>query len=235
MRLNKFMATCGVASRRSCDEIIEEGRVRVNAVVVKKLGGQVDPDKDLVAVDGKAIRIKGSFEYYMLYKPCGYITSVSDPQGRKTVLDLLPNTGKRLFPIGRLDYNTSGLLLVSNDGDLTQKLTHPSFEFGKTYVAVVSGDITENDLVKLRTGVDIGGFTTSNATASVLRKFDGKSEVKLTIHEGKNRQVRRMFEALGKKVKSLKRISIGKLTLGNLQTGQCRKLTEEEIKYLKEM
>jgi len=233
MRLNKFMAMCGVASRRACDEIIESGRVRVNAVVVKKLGVQVEPSKDIVAVDGKAIRIKGEFEYIMLYKPTGYITTASDPQGRKTVFDLLPKNGQRLFPIGRLDCNTSGLLLLTNDGDLAQKLTHPSFEFGKTYVAVVKGDINETELAKLRTGVDIGGFTTSNAQANVLKKYDGQSEVELTIHEGKNRQVRRMFEALDMKVKSLKRITVGKLNLDGLKEGQHRPLNEEEIKYLK--
>ena len=235
MRLNKFMATCGVASRRACDEIIESGRVRVNAVVVKKLGTQVDTAKDIVAVDGKLIRMKNDFEYIMLNKPVEYITTVSDPQGRKTVLDLLPKTSKRLFPIGRLDYNTSGLLLLTNDGDLTQKLTHPSFEFGKTYVAVVQGDVNESELIKLRTGVDIGGWTTSNAQASVLRKLNGQSEVELVIHEGKNRQVRRMFDALGMKTKSLKRTSVGKLTLGNLKEGESRPLTEKEIKYLKEI
>ncbi len=235
MRLNKYMASCGVASRRACDEIILEGRVRVNAVVVKKLGAQVDENKDIVAVDGKAIRIKGPFKYFMLNKPKGYITTVSDPQGRKTVMELLPDMEARLFPIGRLDYNTSGLLLFSNDGDLAQKLTHPSFEFGKTYIAVVEGDVNEPELEKLRKGIDIGGFVTSNAQASVLKKFDGLSEVKLTIHEGKNRQVRRMFEALNMKVKSLKRIAIGKLSLGSLPEGECRELTEEEVKYLKEM
>ena len=235
MRLNKYMASCGVASRRACDEIILEGRVRVNAVVVKKLGAQVDENNDIVAVDGKAIRIKGPFRYFMLNKPKGYITTVSDPQGRKTVMELLPEMEARLFPIGRLDYNTSGLLLFSNDGDLAQKLTHPSFEFGKTYIAVVEGDVNEPELEKLRKGIDIGGFVTSNAQASVLKKFDGQSEVKLTIHEGKNRQVRRMFEALNMKVKSLKRIAIGKLSLGSLPEGECRELTEEEVKYLKEM
>lgn len=235
MRLNRFMAMCGVASRRACDEIIESGRVRVNAVVVKKLGTQVDPQNDFVVVDGRAIRIKGEFVYYMINKPCGYITSVSDPQGRKTVLNLVPETGKRLFPIGRLDYNTSGLLLITNDGDLAQKLTHPSFEFGKTYVAEVLGNVGEKELAKLRTGIDIGGFVTSNAKAKVVSSSAGKSVVELTIHEGKNRQVRRMFEALNKKVVSLKRISIGKLTLGKLGLGECRELTQDEVRYLKEM
>ncbi len=233
MRLNKFMAACGVASRRHCDEIIESGRVRVNAVVVKKLGTKIDPKLDIVAIDGKPIRLKGDFEYIMLHKPTGYITTVSDPQGRKTVLDLLPISNNRLYPIGRLDCNTSGLLLITNDGDLAQKLMHPSFELGKTYVALVSGEISEAEFQKLRKGLDIGGFVTSPAEAKLLWSEKGRSEVQLTIHEGKNRQVRRMFEALDKKVKELKRIAIGTLFLGKLQEGQWRDLTDDERHYLK--
>ena len=234
MRLNKYMASCGVASRRACDEIILEGRVRVNAVVVKKLGAQVDENNDIVAVDGKAIRIKGPFKYFMLNKPKGYITTVSDPQGRKTVMELLPEMEARLFPIGRLDYNTSGLLLFSNDGDLAQKLTHPSFEFGKTYIAVVEGDVNEPELEKLRKGIDIGGFVTSNAQASVLKKFDGQSEVKLTIHEGKNRQIRRMCAAVSLRVARLKRVQEGGVALGTLPLGAWRYLTEQELALLSE-
>ena len=142
MRLNKFMSSCGVASRRRCDEIISEGRVRVNAVVVKKMGIKINPETDIVAVDGRPIRLKGDLVYYMMNKPVGYITSVKDPQGRKTVMELLPAINKRVYPVGRLDYNTSGLLLFTNDGEITQKLMHPSFEFGKTYMVVIKGDIT---------------------------------------------------------------------------------------------
>lgn len=233
MRLNKFMASCGVAARRQCDQIIESGRVRVNAVVVKKLGTKIDPKLDIVAVDGKPIRLKGKFEYIMLYKPTGYVTTVRDPQGRKTVLDLLPMSDTRLYPIGRLDYNTSGLLLITNDGDLAQKLTHPSFEMGKTYIALLNGNIGESELGKLRAGLDIGGFVTSPAEARLIRGEKGMSEVQLTIHEGKNRQVRRMFAALGAKVKALKRIAVGTLSLGNLREGQWRDLTDDEIHYLK--
>lgn len=235
MRLNKFMADCGVAARRHCDEIIEAGRVRVNAVVIKKLGTKVDPKLDIITVDGKPIRLKGIFQYIMLHKPIGYITTVSDPQGRKTVVDLLPMSNTRLYPIGRLDYNTSGLLLITNDGDLAQKLTHPSFEMGKTYVALVAGNIGEAELSKLRAGVDIDGFVTSPAEAKLLWSEKGKSEVQLTIHEGKNRQVRRMFEALGTKVKALKRVAIGTLKLGNLREGQWRDLTDDERHYLKDV
>lgn len=235
MRLNKFMAACGVASRRKCDEIILSGRVRINAKVVKKLGVQVDVDKDLVTVDDGAIRIKGDCEYYILNKPTGYVTTVSDPQGRKTVMDLIPESRKRLYPIGRLDYNTSGLLLVTNDGDLTQKLTHPSFELGKTYVAKIAGEVNLMEIAKLRAGVDIGGFVTSKAEVSLLSSNKKESRVKLTIHEGKNRQVRKMFKAIGKTVVELERIAIGKLNLSGLRVGECRPLTEKEIEYLKEV
>ena len=235
MRLNKFMASCGVASRRKCDEIILEGRVKINAKVVKKLGVQVDPMKDLVTIDDGAIRIKGDFEYYLLNKPTGYVTTVSDPQGRKTVMDLIPESRKRLYPIGRLDYNTSGLLLVTNDGDLTQKLTHPSFELGKTYVAKVAGEVLAKDVEKLRSGVDIGGFVTSKAEVNLLSSNQKESRVKITIHEGKNRQVRRMFKAIGKEVLELERVAIGKINLSGLKTGECRPLTEKEISYLQEV
>ena len=235
MRLNKFMASCGVASRRKCDEIILEGRVKINAKVVKKLGVQVDPAKDLVTIDDGAIRIKGEYEYYLLNKPTGYVTTVSDPQGRKTVMDLIPESKKRLYPIGRLDYNTSGLLLVTNDGELTQKLTHPSFELGKTYVAKVDGEVNLIDIARLRGGVDIGGFVTSKAEVNLISANSKESRVKLTIHEGKNRQVRKMFKAIGKNVKELERIAIGKLNLAGLKVGECRPLTEKEVKYLKEV
>ena len=232
MRLNKFMATCGVASRRHCDEIIEQGRVKINAVITKKLGVQVNPDTDIVTVDDKPLRIKGPFIYIMMNKPVGYITSVKDPQGRKTVMDLLPKTDKRIYPIGRLDYNTSGLLLLTNDGDTAQKLMHPSYEFGKTYIANIKGDISEDELEVLRNGVDICDFVTSKAQVSVLRHNKEETRIKLTIHEGKNRQIRRMFLALNKQVKSLERVYLGKLYLGNLPLGQCRHLTEDEVQYL---
>ena len=232
MRFNKFMAMCGVASRRACDAIIQDGKVCINGEPVDKLGIQINADKDVVTVKGKTISPPRIFQYFMLFKPIGYITSTSDTQGRKTVMELLPESNNRLFPVGRLDYNTSGLLLITNDGDLTQKLTHPSFEFEKTYVASIQGNLTQSELNTLRKGVDIGGFITSPAKVEILKKGE-ICEVCLTIHEGKNRQVRRMFEALKKRVKSLKRVAVGSLTLDNLKEGQIRPLTKQEIKYLK--
>lgn len=232
MRLNKFMSSCGVASRRRCDEIISEGRVRVNAVVVKKMGIKINPETDIVAVDGRPIRLKGDLVYYMMNKPVGYITSVKDPQGRKTVMELLPAINKRVYPVGRLDYNTSGLLLFTNDGEITQKLMHPSFEFGKTYMVVIKGDITEQELQKLRDGVDIGDFVTSKAEVKKISNLNNQSNIQITIHEGKNRQVRRMFKAINKSIVELSRIALGKLTLKGLKVGEVRELSEEEINYL---
>ncbi len=232
MRLNKFMAMAGVDSRRKCDEIIASGRVRINARVVKKLGTQVDLSKDLVTVDNKPIRIKGEYIYIMLNKPVGTVTTVSDPQGRKTVMDCLPQTKKRIYPIGRLDFNTSGLLLFTNDGDTAQKLIHPSFELEKTYLATVSGELSKDKVEQLQNGVDIGGFVTSKAKVKLKNIQHGQATYEVVIHEGKNRQIRRMFEAVGSKVVVLKRISFGKLELGDLPIGHSRNLTEEEIKYI---
>lgn len=232
MRLNKFMALAGVDSRRKCDEIIAKGRVRVNARVVKKMGTQVDVNKDLVTLDNKPIRIKGEYVYIMLNKPTGTVTTVKDPQGRRTVMDCLPKTKKRIYPVGRLDYNTSGLLLFTNDGDTAQKLIHPSFELEKTYLATIDGELTKAQVEALRNGVDIGGFVTSNAKVDLLHTKHGQSTYKVIIHEGKNRQIRRMFEAVDSKVVVLKRVQFGNLTLGDLPVGHSRDLTEDEIKYI---
>lgn len=235
MRLNKFMASCGVASRRKCDEIIEAGRVKINARVSKKMGVQVDPNNDIVTVDDRPIRIRGPFVYLMMNKPVGVVTTVNDPQGRETVMDYLPKTDKRLFPIGRLDYHTSGLLLMTNDGDVSQKLMHPSFELSKVYEATVGEELTVDAIQKLRDGVDIGGFVTSPATIKLLKKKNNEVTYMVIIHEGKNRQVRRMFECVDSKVEKLRRVALGALKLGNLPEGECRPLDEKEIEYLQSL
>ena len=227
------MASCGVASRRKCDELIETGHVKVNANVCTKLGVQIDPEVDLVTVDDRPIRLAKKYVYYMLNKPCNVVTTTSDPNGRPTVMSYIPHDKIRVFPVGRLDYNTSGLLLFTNDGDVTQKLIHPSFEFGKTYIVEIVGELNNQAINKLRNGVDIGGFVTSKAVVEVLSTNGKNSVIKIIIHEGKNRQVRRMFDAVGSHVKKLQRVAIGKIELGDLPLGQFRELTKEEIAYIK--
>lgn len=226
------MATAGVASRRHCDEIITQGRVRVNAKVVKKLGTIIDPNRDLVTVDDKPIRIKDNFVYLMLNKPTGVVTTVRDPYGRPTVLKFIKNQKARIWPVGRLDYNSSGLLLLTNDGDTAQKLIHPSFELDKVYMVTAEHKLNEAQLSALRKGVDIGGFVTSPAKVSLV---DGKSRscvYEVVIHEGKNRQIRRMFDAVGANVVALCRVAIGKIKLGDLPEGKCRNLTQDEVNYI---
>lgn len=233
MRINKFMATCGVASRRKCDELIQAGHVKVNANICTKVGVQINPEVDLVTVDDRPIRLTTNYVYYMLNKPCNVVTTMSDPHGRPTVMEYIPQTKYRLFPIGRLDYNTSGLLLFTNDGDIAQKLLHPSFEFGKTYIVDIRGEIKPSAISQLQTGVDIGDFVTSPAFVEVIEKKPSSTTIKIVIHEGKNRQVRRMFDAVGHKVMHLKRVAIGKIELGDLPIGKYRELTKDEIAYIK--
>ena len=230
MRLNKFMAMSGVDSRRKCDEIIASGRVRINARVVKKLGIQVNINRDIVTVDNKPIRIKGNFVYLMLNKPLGTVTTLRDPQHRRTVMDCLPRLNQRVFPVGRLDYNTSGLLLFTNDGDTAQKLIHPSFEIDKKYLVTITGTLSEKEIDILSNGVDIGGFVTSPASITLKNTAHGQSTYEIIIHEGKNRQIRRMFESINRPVDALKRDAFGKLVLGALPIGHTRELTKEDIK-----
>ena len=226
------MATAGVASRRKCDEIIAAGRVRVNAKVIKKLGTLVDPQKDLVSVDNKPIRLKNDFVYLMLNKPTGVVTTVRDPYGRPTVLKFVQNQKKRIWPVGRLDYNSSGLLLLTNDGDTAQKLIHPSFALDKVYMVSVQRKLNEAQIDALRRGVDIGGFVTSPAKVNFVHSANGCYVYRIIIHEGKNRQIRRMLDAVGSNVCALSRVAIGELQLGNLEPGKCRALTEDEVNYI---
>lgn len=232
MRLNKFMASAGVASRRNCDEIITQGRVRINGRVVKKLGVQIDPNCDLISVDNKPLRLKGEFIYLVLNKPVGVVSTVKDPEGRRTVMDCLPALKYRVYPVGRLDFNTSGLLLFTNNGDITQKLIHPSFELNKVYLATIDGQLSDESVQKLRNGVNIGDYITRPAEVEMYKQQFGQTTYKVTIHEGKNRQVRRMFEAVDSKLAQLKRIQFGKILLGDLPVGQTRQLTQEEVEYI---
>lgn len=232
MRLNKYIASAGICSRRKADELIENGNVKVNGAVVKTMGWQVEED-DVVEANGRVIEAVNKKIYVVVNKPLGYITSMQDEKDRDTVADLVADIPQRLFPVGRLDYNTTGLLIMTNDGELTQTLTHPRHEVYKTYVAKVAGVISDSRLAKLRKGVDIGGFVTSPAKVRLVRQMPRHAVVEISIREGKNRQVRKMFAAVGNKVQELHRTAIGEIRLGRLKEGHYRKLTKEEIAYLK--
>ena len=237
VRLQKYMAMCGAASRRGAEEIISAGRVTVNGNKITEQGVKVEIGADIVKVDGKVIKPSGKMFYIMLNKPVGYVTTVKDQFERPTVIDLIgTEIHERIFPVGRLDYETEGLLLLTNDGDFTYKVTHPKHNIEKTYIAVLKGGITIKGLAQLRRGVKLDDdFVTSPATVEMLDAENGHTTIKITIHEGKNRQVRRMFEAVGSKVKELQRVSIGTVELGNLPLGRWRHLTSHEINYLKNL
>ncbi len=234
MRLNKYIASAGVCSRRKADELIANGNVKINGAVVREMGAQV-AEGDTVTVNGT--EIKGATEkiYVAVNKPLGYITSMRDDRERPTVADLVADIPERLFPVGRLDYNTTGLLIMTNDGELTYTLTHPKHEVTKTYIATVAGVLSKARLAKLRKGVDIGGFVTSPAQVRVIKQNPRSAVVEISIHEGKNRQVRKMFAAVGNKVQSLERVAIGDIKLGRLLQGHYRKLTRAEVEYLKQL
>ncbi len=232
-RLQKVMSEFGVASRRKCEEIIAEGRVKVNGTIVIEQGFKVDKDKDTIEVDGKAIKSPDALLYILLNKPTGYITSVKDQFGRPTVLDLLKGISTRVFPIGRLDYDTEGLLILTNDGDLTYRITHPKHNIDKTYRALVRGKVDSGDIDTFGRGMQIEDYVTSPALLKVNGEVKGNSIVEITIHEGKNRQVRKMCSAIGHEVIKLTRIKIGNISLQGLQTGHWRFLDEEEVNYLK--
>ena len=233
VRLQKYIAMCGVASRRKAEELIEKGQVKVNGEKVLELGTKVEIGADKVMVSGKEIKVTAKKYYIMLNKPEGYVSTVNDQFDRPTVIDLIDSEIKsRIFPVGRLDYDTSGLLLLTNDGDFTYKVTHPKFNIDKTYIAKIKGGINVSGLNRLRRGVQVEDYVTSPAEVEILDAKDGKTTVKITIHEGKNRQVRKMFEAVGSKVVELQRISIGKVELGNLPLGRWRYLTSHEVSYL---
>ena len=232
MRINKFLADKGVASRRHADEMISAGRVKINGTIAT-LGANVE-DYDLVEVDDVALEKGEKVEkYYIMNKPKGVVCTVSDDRGRKTVMDYLPKDLGRLFPVGRLDYDTEGLLIVTNDGDLAFRLTHPMNEVQKTYMAKIEGTMTEKDLNPIRSGVELDGVLTKKCKAHIVETHKDYTKVHITITEGKNRQVRRMFESIGKTVILLKRVQIGNLKLSGLDRGEVRELNESEIAYLK--
>lgn len=233
-RLQKYMAACGVASRRKCEEIIVQGRVNVNGTIVDELGFKVDPIEDKVYLDSNLISLEERKVYIALNKPEGYVSTVKDERGRKTLLDLV-KVEERIFPIGRLDYTTSGLILLTNDGDVYNKVIHPRQKINKVYMTMIKGIPTEDEIEHFCTGIDIGGYVTSDAEFEITKKFQTSCKVEITIHEGKNRQIRRMCDELGYPVIHLKRTSVGNMTLENLKKGQWRYLNEDEINYLKNL
>ena len=233
MRLQKYMAMCGVAARRKCEEIISTGRVSVNGMIITEMGTQVE-EGDEVRVDGVLITPEEEKRYVLYHKPAGEVTTVSDEKGRETVMDRFRDFPVRLYPVGRLDYDSEGLLLLTNDGELAQRLTHPSCEVDKVYLARVTGNPSNEAIDRLRRGVYMEGDQrkTYPADVRVVRDESLFSDIVVTIHEGRNRQVRRMFDAVGHKVLLLRRIRFGVVELGSLRRGEWRELTQEEIDAL---
>ena len=235
IRLQKFLAENGIASRRKCEEFIVQGKVKVNGKVAK-LGTKIKPNIDKVEYNGKEVaNEKKEYIYILLNKPIDYVTTVKDQFNRKTVLDLVNIKNKRLVPVGRLDMYTSGAIILSNDGDFVYKITHPKHEISKTYNVTVIGRLEKEDIQKLQNGVDIGGFVTSKADVKILKTDEEKnvSRFQITIHEGKNRQIRKMCEAINKKVISLHRSKIGNIEVKDLKIGEWRYLSKKEVAQLK--
>lgn len=231
MRINKYIAVCGVASRRAADQMIFDGEVKINGKICSP-GDDVNVGTDTVTVKNKVINLSTNNEYYIMNKPKGYVCTVKDDKGRKTVMDLLPQKIKRVFPVGRLDYDTEGLLILTNDGDLTYKLTHSKNEVTKTYLVKTEKPISEEDIIKLRNGIYIDGVKTKKCNVKLIENTKTGSKLHITISEGRNRQIRKMIEAVNNCVDFLKRIKIGDLTISGLNRGEVRKLNAQEIEYL---
>ena len=233
VRLQKFMAEQGVASRRKSEELILAGKVKVNGHVAQ-IGMKINPRKDLVTVGKqKLTNVKNrKMVYIMLNKPRGYVTTVSDELGRKTVMDLLPDFGVRIYPVGRLDKDSEGLLLLTNDGSFTNCMTHPSHEYAKVYRVTVRPAVDDNILYNLRNGIEIDGRVTAPCEVTVLTEEENRVVLDFVLHEGRNRQIRKMCESQGLEVARLKRISIGPIKLGMLKQGDYRELSEQDVKKL---
>ena len=235
IRLQKYLAMCGIASRRAAEKIILEGRVAVNGEIITEMGVQVDENSDTVTVDGGIIHPEEEKHYIAYNKPVGEVTTVSDPEGRVTVMDKFLDYPVRLFPVGRLDYDSEGLLLLTNDGDMMNRVLHPSHEVIKTYWTKVSNHVSQEEIRALRKGVMVDGKLTSPASVRLIRENTFDTVLLIGIHEGRNRQVRKMAEAIGHKVVSLRRVGFGPVSLGDLPTGMWRPLTKEEISMLKKL
>ena len=233
IRLQKYMAISGIASRRKCEEYILQGKVKVNGKIATELGTKVFPDKDEIEFEGKKINVEEKHIYILLNKPIGYVTTTNDQFGRDDVLDLV-KVKERIVPVGRLDMYTSGALILTNDGDFVYKVTHPKHEINKTYTVTLKGIITKEEVLKLQKGVDIRDYITKPAKVKILKTDEEKqiSRLEIVIHEGKNRQVRRMCEAVGRKVLALHRTKIGEISVKDIELGKWRYLKKEEINKL---
>lgn len=232
-RLQKILARCGIASRRNAEEMILEGRVTINGKIAV-IGTKADFEQDHIKVDGKLIRKTGSKVYIMLNKPEKYITAKSDPEGRPTVMDLLKRVKASVFPVGRLDYNSEGLLIMTNDGDLANALIHPKNKIPKTYLVKIDGFLEDKDILSLKKGIRLEDGITAPAKVRNIKEMTANSWVEITIHEGRNRQVRRMLDHLRHPALKLKRIRVGSLQLGSLPLGAFRYLTHQEVEKLKQ-
>ena len=231
IRLQKYMSECGVASRRKSEELIAKGAVKVNGTVAK-IGDSVDPKRDIITLNGKKIENKTVAKYIMLHKPRGFVTTMSDELGRRCVASLVEDVGERVYPIGRLDRNSEGLLLLTNDGEFANAVMHPSKHVPKTYRVTVRPDITAQQIDELSSGVMIEGRMTAPADVQLLQKEEGRAVVEIVLYEGTNRQIRRMCEALGLEVARLKRTAVGSVKLGMLRPGEWRDLTAQEVESL---
>jgi len=226
-RLQKFLSRAGVASRRQAEGLIVEGKVKVNGRVVTELGVKIDPDKDRVQVEGKRVRLPSAPVTFMLHKPYGYISTTDDPQGRRTVMDLAPQEQGRLYPVGRLDYDATGLMLLTNDGELAQRLTHPRYQVPRTYRVSVVGEMPAPALAKLARGIELDGRPVSTEV-KLIKSGRGKTILEITVWEGRYHLIKRLLEDVGHPVLKLKRIAFGPLRLGRLARGVCRPLTRQE-------
>lgn len=232
-RLQKYLAECGIASRRKCEEYILQGKVKVNNNLVTELGTKINPQKDIVAFEGKEIKRENKKIYILLNKPIGYVTTAEEQFGRDKVLDLV-KVKERIVPVGRLDMYTSGALILTNDGDFVYKVTHPKHEITKTYTVTLKGIVNKTEVEQLRKGVKIEDYITKPAKVKILKTDEEKdiSRLEITIHEGKNRQIRKMCEAIGKKVLALHRSKIGNIDVKNIKIGEWRYLKDSEVKEL---
>ena len=234
MRLNRFLARAGAASRRGADALIEAGRVHLNGDAVTRLGTTVDPDRDVVELDGVAVTLPQSLTYMALNKPPGCVVTMSDPQGRSTVADPIDGVPPGVVPVGRLDVETEGLLILTDDGELAHRIAHPSYEIDKVYEVEANGTLSEEERLRLEKGLMLDGRLTSPAAVRVISAPGRVTVAEMTIHEGRKRQVRRMFELVGHPVTRLKRTRVGPVELGDLQPGRWRYLTGDQLRALRE-